>query len=213
MARKKKPTNSLERFRKASPRLVLEEHDHCEVPAGCGGVVLRWRNPQAALPYLLHLYAPATSWHFWVDAVEVKNSRFDLPPGKHVLAVAFEEVELFGAVLACVLRYDPADRGSRQARDKPNPRNVVSAGDGTWKASREPPEESWFGLEFDDSTWPAMVEMNAPQLDRGARGAYRLSHCRELGAACLGLPPAVAPTAPMRGSLWVRKAFTVAPVE
>ena len=32
------------RFDKQSPRLTLEEHSHCEVPAGCGGVVLRWRQ-------------------------------------------------------------------------------------------------------------------------------------------------------------------------
>lgn len=36
--------NSISRFSKQSPRLVLEEHGHCEVPAGCGGVVLRWRG-------------------------------------------------------------------------------------------------------------------------------------------------------------------------
>ena len=41
--------NSVDRFRKKSERLVLEEHGHCEVPAGCGGVVLRWRTePEAA---------------------------------------------------------------------------------------------------------------------------------------------------------------------
>jgi sulfatase modifying factor 1 len=28
---------------------VLEAHSHCEVPAGCGGVVLQWRNPSAGL--------------------------------------------------------------------------------------------------------------------------------------------------------------------
>ena len=36
--------NGPDRYRKRSPRLVLEEHSHCEVPAGCGGVVLRWIN-------------------------------------------------------------------------------------------------------------------------------------------------------------------------
>ena len=30
--------NTLNRFRKHSPRLLLEEYSHCEVPAGCGGV-------------------------------------------------------------------------------------------------------------------------------------------------------------------------------
>ena len=41
--------NELERFRKTSSRLALEAHSHCEVPAGCGGVVLRWTRPGAPL--------------------------------------------------------------------------------------------------------------------------------------------------------------------
>ena len=45
--------NSLERFRKRSPRLLLEQYDSCEVPAGCGGVVLRWRDPHAARPVVV----------------------------------------------------------------------------------------------------------------------------------------------------------------
>jgi hypothetical protein len=46
----KKALNSLDRFRKHPGQLVLEEHGHCEVPAGCGGVVLRWRNPNPSPP-------------------------------------------------------------------------------------------------------------------------------------------------------------------
>jgi hypothetical protein len=34
--------NSIDRYRKRSNRLILEEHRSCELPAGCGGVVLRW---------------------------------------------------------------------------------------------------------------------------------------------------------------------------
>jgi hypothetical protein len=41
MAGKDLRLNSLSRYTKRSPEYVLEEHSHCEVPAGCGGVVLR----------------------------------------------------------------------------------------------------------------------------------------------------------------------------
>ena len=75
-----KKLNSLERFRKQSPRLVLEEHSHCEVPAGCGGVVLRWRNPLAGLPLLVHFYAPGKST-LYLDGREVTQIGNDLPPG------------------------------------------------------------------------------------------------------------------------------------
>jgi len=36
--------NGIDRFVKSSPHLHLEEYDSCEVPSGCGGVVLRWTN-------------------------------------------------------------------------------------------------------------------------------------------------------------------------
>jgi hypothetical protein len=49
--------NGLSRYTKQSPRLVLEEYSHCEVPAGYGGVVLRWRNPDQPLPMLVSSFA------------------------------------------------------------------------------------------------------------------------------------------------------------
>ncbi len=44
--------NTIGRFVKRSPCLALEQHNHCEVPAGCGGVVLRWFNPSRGIPIL-----------------------------------------------------------------------------------------------------------------------------------------------------------------
>src|SRR5687768_6072864 len=49
--------NGLSRYAKESPRLVLEEYGHCEVPAGCGGVVLRWRNPDQPIPMVVHSFS------------------------------------------------------------------------------------------------------------------------------------------------------------
>jgi hypothetical protein len=37
--------NVLHRLSKRSPRLVLEEYGHWEVPVGCGGILLQWRDP------------------------------------------------------------------------------------------------------------------------------------------------------------------------
>ena len=48
--------NELQRYRKTSSRLALEVHSHCEVPAGCGGVVLRWRRPGAPVGISLLSY-------------------------------------------------------------------------------------------------------------------------------------------------------------
>ncbi len=50
--------NNLDRYTKLSPRFVLEEYSHCEVPAGCGGIVLRWRNPEVGIPIEFWHYTP-----------------------------------------------------------------------------------------------------------------------------------------------------------
>src|SRR5206468_12707267 len=84
--------NSLDRFRKKPERLVLEEHGHCEVPAGCGGVVLRWRNPRARVPVVIRLYTPVPAAAF-IDGRELTVSRVDLSPGPHVFAVRLDDIE------------------------------------------------------------------------------------------------------------------------
>jgi len=50
--------NSLSRYQKNSPQFILEAHGHCEVPAGCGGVVLRWWNPSQGVPVQMWVYTP-----------------------------------------------------------------------------------------------------------------------------------------------------------
>ena len=42
--------NTLHRFAKHSPTLILHEYSSCEVPAGCGGVVMRWIAPDQDAP-------------------------------------------------------------------------------------------------------------------------------------------------------------------
>src|SRR5215212_3654195 len=97
--------NSLSRFRKQPGKLVLEEHSHCEVPAGCGGVVLRWRNPQATIPLTLYLYTPRPSASF-LDGAELNVARVTIAPGDHVIAVVLEAIDLSGGLLMFAGRYD-----------------------------------------------------------------------------------------------------------
>src|SRR5512135_2178963 len=75
--------NSIERFTKQSPRLVLEQHSHCEVPAGCGGVVLRWRDPAAGVPLIMRLYAAGESTSL-LDGRPPPSARSIVPFGPHV---------------------------------------------------------------------------------------------------------------------------------
>jgi len=81
--------NTLYRFAKRSPRLVLEEHGHCEVPAGCGGVVLRWVGRDAAVFVIANVSCPTPREErpaIWLDGKRLEGSRVELTAGTHVFA-------------------------------------------------------------------------------------------------------------------------------
>jgi hypothetical protein len=220
--------NSLERFRKQSGRLVLEQHSHCEVPAGCGGVVLRWLNPASVVPVTLYLYAPVPAT-CRIDGAAVQSSRVDLAPGRHAVTVAIEGVSLAVGLLLLAADYDPKQGPQSQPAALPNRLvHVRTAADGSWKYCLDrPPTDAWAAPDFDDHDWPALVQAPTPQLMPADAGAYQCRKCVELGAVCLGLPqrPAaerqiswwqllvghtsVPVPPPVLGNIWVRKVFEV----
>src|SRR5438128_1957746 len=77
--------NTLSQYAKDSPRLVREEFGHCEVPAGCGGVVLRWRNPDDGIPVPIKMYA-AGELQAYLDGSALTLARPLIPFGEHQLA-------------------------------------------------------------------------------------------------------------------------------
>jgi hypothetical protein len=200
--------NSLERFRKKSDRLVLEEHSHCEVPAGCGGVVLRWHNPQAALPLRVHCYTPGKKTLF-LDSVPLENGRPDVPPGGHVLGIVLEEGDLSRGFLLFAAEHDPMGNPRDKDRAFPvRPVKIATAGDGTWKFTLEQPEgDDWLRSSFDDRSWAALVETPMPPLSQQDHGQWQSRQCVERGAVGLGLPPGKYIPTPDR--IWIRKVFTV----
>jgi hypothetical protein len=201
--------NSLDRFRKQPARLVLEEHGNCEVPAGCGGVVLRWRNPHAAVPLTVYLYAPVQAACF-VDGAELHSAGVDLPPGRHVLAVVVEgvELDLVDSLLMFAGVHDTGRyRGTLPADLAEPPVKVLTADDGTWKFTLQAPgTDEWKTPFFDDSDWPALVKAPTPQLEWRDFGAYQSQKAAEHGAACLTVPD----PPKGKGTVWVRKVFDVA---
>jgi hypothetical protein len=219
--------NSVARFRKQTGRLVLEEYDNCEVPAGCGGVVLRWRNPRAARPVLLYLYTPVQA-RWFVDGKEPPSGRLDLAPGPHVFALLLEDVDLSACLLLFVANGD-SDAAHCSPRADDPPFRVLSRADDTWRFTLEQPgSDDWNALAFDAASWPTLAAVPAPELQRTDAGFWHYHKCFELGAACLGLPPLPpgeervswwqrlfgrrpAPDAnlPKKGSVWIRKVFEV----
>ena len=206
----KRQINKLSRYTKVSDRLVLEEHSHCEVPAGCGGVVLRWRDPAEGLPVELWLLTSGEA-AVYLDGQKVVASRPILSYGPHQLAIRFTgkqtsgrrwprpvKTPSFGILMfAAVVEVGPP-------AGKAATTSFVSAADGTWKyIAREPEGELWTMPEFDDSSW---IPMREQALDKPGETDYgranRLGKLIELGAVGLG------PREDL-DRLWIRKPFVL----
>jgi hypothetical protein len=206
MAKRDLNLNSLGRYAKQSSRLVLEQHSHCEVPAGCGGVVLRWRSEISDLPVLLHSFASGKS-NLFIDGQSPASSRSMISVGDHVLSLVLGEVPK-DAILAVAAVHD-ASRVPLVSQQLGEVLHVLSDADGTWKSTTIPPaDDQWMKSGFDDSSWVALEAAQPPVLEK--RRGYtreniweiRLQMALDAGAKCLRIET---PT----GQMWVRKAFRV----
>jgi hypothetical protein len=194
--------NSL-RLDKQSSRLVLEEHSHCEIPAGCGGVVLRWRR-RSSIPVLLWLHVAGEVQAF-LDGAAQASARPLVEPGEHVLALRIASAApASGAGFLVVAGvHDPTARATFA-----QPKDMVvlfrTAPDGTWRFTTSGPrDESWTQPGFDDSGWRAMVARPLASTDE-AGSKYRLDRLEKLGAGPLGIDERVSP-------IWVRRKFAIPP--
>jgi hypothetical protein len=208
---KERELNSLDRFRKQSSRLVLEVHDHCEVPAGCAGVVLRWRNPLAAQPLRIYLYSPVKPVCLF-DSEELRSSRIDLEPGTHVAGFVLQDAGFVtGLLLMFAGVFDPArNRHSAASALTEAPFALITAGDGTWKYTLEEPAGNWQDAAFDDSAWVLLVVHHpAPQPETRDRGYYQWLRCQQAGAVSLGAVEGQMLARPALATVWIRKVFTI----
>lgn len=204
MAKRDLKLNSLGRYAKQSSRLILEQHSHCEVPAGCGGVVLRWRSDISELPVVVHAFCSGQS-KLAIDGVPPASSRPMIAFGDHVLSLVLEELPA-DAILAVAAVHD-ASRVPPVSGQLGELLNVLSDADGTWKSTTvEPPDHRWMTSGFDDSSWPALIAAQPPVLQKARvytrenMGEFRLQMALDAGAKCLRV---ATPT----GRMWVRRAF------
>ena len=134
--------NTRHALTKHSPSAILEEHGSCEVPAGCGGVVLRWRDPDVGRPAVVRL-GHLGALTAWLDGEEVVNSWVELRAGRHVFAVELRDIEEPVPFIAVIVA-----RGTVGAP----PVLMASAPGHAWRVHRQPPE-GWIHPEFDDRSW------------------------------------------------------------
>src|SRR5689334_2648260 len=156
---KKLSLNSLDRYSKQSPYLVLEEYSHCEVPAGCGGVVLRWRNPEAGVPVEIWYFTTGKLETLSIDGVQQTMSRPLVPAGQHVLTMRLTGVNLQTGflMLAALYRAKGSVRSAYQKEGVTT--HFLTAADGTWKYSLEvPADASWQTLTYQDAEWSSLAE-------------------------------------------------------
>ena len=197
--------NSLQGSREA-PGLVLEEHGSCEVPAGCGGVVLRWRR-RADLPLEMWLYNAAPADVF-LDGVPLASARPLIPIGTHVLAFRLREVRSPGQTLIMFAAFHYERRSMRGGMGPADgPRYVLTSdADGLWKYDGTAAEgDDWIKPDFDDSAWSPMIATALPHEEDGTMAAHRLQRILELGGKPLGAPAVASDV------IRIRRAFTFEP--
>lgn len=181
--------NELQRYRKTSNRLALEVHSSCEVPAGCGGVVLRWRRPGAPVGISLFSYVTGTFQGPFLDGKSFGEQRMTLEPGDHVLSFIVDKPGDTGFLLMRAnLRPEIASAKRRQA---------LSQADGQWRAATREPPEDWTLPGFESPDFVPLVEKQVPEPQGNERWKWDILQREAKG---LGLPIKAA-------RAWVRWSF------
>lgn len=221
--------NSLSRFSKQSGLLHLEEHGHCEVPAGCGGVVLRWYNPATSIPLLLRLFCAGKASVF-IDGTVPTSARPLVVPGRRILTIEVSEASHEQALIMFAAVYD---RRASQKLPEEARCAVLSAADGSWFFTVTPPrDDTWRVSDADMIGWEPMIELpiDVPDRKQAWQRWYSFEQLTKVGARALGIPTANAPQAvewfrnatqrvgisakearctEPAAPIWIRKAFEV----
>jgi hypothetical protein len=172
---------------KSSSRLVLEQHSHCEVPAGCGGVVLRWRaGEDVAVEFWTFSNGKVA---LSIDGEGLETSRAVLKPGPHVLGCRVTAVPQDGGFL--MIAGVVGDH--RHVREVVGPRRetyapVLTLPDGSWKcAPFGPLAKGWHQPGFDDRGWPEMREVPVREEDGDDYQRWSRTKVAGFGAQPLGI--------------------------
>lgn len=178
---------------------MLEEHGGCEIPAGCGGVILRWLDPATEVSASVWIVTAAGAEAF-LDGRPLHDGRPSLAAGPHAIALSVPRPDAGGFVVALTVWGGAS--GVEVSREVHAHLNVVSAAGAAWRFTTAAPSAGWLEPGFDDRAWSPMVPARGPrQGDGSVPYAIRYVHAHggeEIGVGC-------------DGPVWVRHAFTVTP--
>lgn len=185
----------LNRFRKLGGAALREEYSHCEVPAGCGGVVMRWVLPggNLAVSFRTHQAGKAA---IFIDGEPHKRAEVELSPGSHVIGVVLDTPNSW----MCTL-----DTPRRTDLDP-----LPTLADGSWMCSRTEPPKEWLTQESTPAGFQPMVA-GEPASTANDWSAHTIERLRERGAEAI----AAAPVSVVRRllskptSLWIRRVVHV----
>ncbi len=189
--------NSIERFSKRSDRLILEELSSCEVPAGCGGLVLRWLSNEQGLPVSMRIYWHGDEAKVHCNGKLLPNGCGNITYGDGVLAIYLSKREHpFDWFFA------RARHTSRTRRDEGNDYipEMNTSHDGSWKFSTEEPANDWMNSDFDDAAWETMQPSQAALTDLDEREQWQFRWLDEQNVPRLSIP---------HSEVWIRKLFDV----
>ncbi|MGI9473013.1 MAG: hypothetical protein ACR2NZ_15845 [Rubripirellula sp.] len=191
--------NKLGRYSKESDRLILEEHS-----AGCGGIILRWRDPNEGVPIRIQA-AAAVQPDFFLDGAALPSVRFIAKPGPHLLAIRLtlrhREPRWFSTL--GYVDVGPQDEGYDELIPG------LSSGDQGWVFRVAGESEfvttqdslEWADPLHDDSAWETPDETELPQ-DNSGYEHWRYQLLTRRGAKVFEVPDVQ--------ELWFRKRFVLA---
>ena len=186
--------NTLHRFAKHSPKLTLEEHSHCEVPAGCGGVVMRWVDPADGVGAMVQCLATSKA-QVWIDGARLDSTSVRFQPGRHVVGIelAADPKGLDHGLIVMVTSDGPAVDARREVFTASTP------GPG-WELSGSPPPPDWCSPQPQQVAGFEPIRKLADTSLFEKPLHWRKQRLEREGARALRLPP---------GQCWVRHGFEV----
>jgi hypothetical protein len=195
--------NNLSRFSKSSKRLLLREYSNCEVPAGCGGVVFRWKEPDQIIAFEIKIFISG-EFEIFIDGKTPESAISLFKKGEHVLSLVISNFDSKFGMLMFVGKMGETGHSRGLFHEGNRKTRVLSLPDSSWNYVLSPPlEDSWSDLNFDDTNWKSMISKDLSPIPEEDSQNYLIDNLSSLGAQSLGIEEVAEKT------IWIRKRFSI----